>query len=505
MLEYFAIKKFKTNRDKKVEERAAAAQAAAEAQGATEPKSPILNAEEEAFLERITSRGEGEEEEIPPPLPARPKAATAPIVAEQDPVAQTQTKGKDAQIALMNGADQVPLPQSPPVTTPDAKDGNKRKNYWSWVPDIPTRAKSLRRSRTDTTQAADTLAAAAETVKNGRGVELNPDGSINLEAETAKEKQDLAEVLDQLNLAAVNNRVFSFSKESQELLEKFKLVLKDLVNGAPHAYNDLERLLKDSEKQLDKMYGSLPPFLQNLIKQLPTKVTAALAPELMAVAAEKPDAHLHAQGASASAQQGGAKSGGKSQKYAKQGYKYAKKYPPLKKLVSEQGAIAAMLRAILNFLKLRFPAVVTGTNVLMSLAVFILLFVFYYCHKRGREVRLEREAASARSSESDISIEPKIVLVPGTRPPGSGDDGAAAGPSDSMHSSRGPSDGQDGGGGGSGSYEPPITIHEQPSGTDSRVVDLPSVLDLPDPKTVPLPEGADQGLNGGGEGKGKEV
>lgn len=221
----------------------------------------------------------------------------------------------------------------------------------------------MRQTKADTTQAADTLAAAAETVKKGEGVELNADGTINLEAEAAKEKQDLAEVLDQLNLAAVNNRVFSFSKESQDLMEKFKQVLKDLVNGAPHAYNDLERLLKDSEKQLDKMYGSLPPFLQNLIKQLPTKVTAALAPELMAAAAEKPDDHLNAASASAKQQK-------KSQKYAKQGYKYAKKYPPLKKLVSEQGAIAAMLRAILNFLKLRFPAVVTGTNVLMSLAVF---------------------------------------------------------------------------------------------------------------------------------------
>ncbi|OMP82674.1 hypothetical protein BK809_0006984 [Diplodia seriata] len=245
------------------------------------------------------------------------------------------------------------------------------------------------------------------------------------------------------------------------------------------------------------MYGSLPPFLQTLIKQLPTKVTAALAPELMAAAAEKPDSHLYAQ----SAQQDGGKSGGKSQKYAKQGYKYAKKYPPLKKLVTEQGAIATMLRTILNFLKLRFPAVVTGTNVLMSLAVFILLFVFYYCHKRGREVRLEREAASAQSSQSDISVEPKIVLVPGTKPPGSGDEGAAAGPSDSMHSSRGPSGGNDDGGG----YEPPLTIHEQPVGSDPRVVDLPSVLNLPDPKTVPLPEGADEGLNGSGEGKGREL
>lgn len=502
MLEYFTYKKFKNNRDKKVEERAAkqAAEAVAEAQGADAPKSPILNDEEEAFLERITS--EAEEEETPPPLPARPKPTTATSLAvlENGPVLEAQTKGKDAQVALMDGAEQIPLPQSPPT-----EEGKKKKNYWAWVPDIPKRAKSMRQSKADA-KAADSLASAAEAVRKGEGVELNPDGTLktvttaNIPAdEAAKEEQDLAQVLDQLNLAAVNNRVFSFSKESQDLLEKFKQVLKDLVNGAPHAYNDLESLLTNSEKQLDKMYGSLPPFLQTLIKQLPSKMTAALAPEVLAAAAEKPDAHLHAAEANAKASGSSSKYG----KYAKSGAKYAKKYPPLKKLVSEQGAIAAMLRAILNFLKLRFPAVVTGTNVLMSLAVFILLFVFWYCHKRGREVRLEREA-TMRDSSSSLEEEantPRVVLVPGSKPSGEGD-GATGGPSDSMSSSRAGGPGADEG------MEPALTIHEPPVGSDPRVVDLPSVLDLPDPNTVPLPEGADEGLKreeDEGKGKGKEV
>lgn len=128
MLEYFTYKKFKNNRDKKVEERAA--KQAAEAQGATEPKSPILNEEEEAFLERITS----EAEEAPPPLPERPRAATAPILENG---AATQTKARDAQTALMDGADQVALPLSPPPT----EEGKKKRNYFGWVPDIPKRAK----------------------------------------------------------------------------------------------------------------------------------------------------------------------------------------------------------------------------------------------------------------------------------------------------------------------------------------------------------------------------
>ena len=45
------------------------------------------------------------------------------------------------------------------------------------------------------------------------------------------------------------------------------------------------------------------------------------------------------------------------------------KVPSLKDLVTKPGAVASMLRAIMNFLKLRFPAFM-GMNVLWSLAVF---------------------------------------------------------------------------------------------------------------------------------------
>ena len=165
-------------------------------------------------------------------------------------------------------------------------------------------------------------------------------------------------ILDQLNLSAVNNRVFSFSKESQELLEKFKLVLKDLLNGIPTAYDDLEKLLTHSEGQLTKMYESLPPFLQTLVKSLPAKMTASLAPEILAASSEKPQVHAAGLEVPESSKSGGKKRSKKS------------RIPSLKTLISQQGAVATMLRTILNFLKLRFPAFVTGTNVLMSLALF---------------------------------------------------------------------------------------------------------------------------------------
>jgi hypothetical protein len=99
------------------------------------------------------------------------------------------------------------------------------------------------------------------------------------------------------------------------------------------------------------MYGALPPFLQALVKSLPAKMTATLAPEFLAASSEKPG--FDAKAAS-----------GSKAKFSRP------KIPSLKSLVAQQGAVATMLKSILNFLKLRFPAFVTGTNVLMSLAVF---------------------------------------------------------------------------------------------------------------------------------------
>ena len=39
----------------------------------------------------------------------------------------------------------------------------------------------------------------------------------------------MTEILERLNLAAENNRVFSISDETRELLRKFTLIFKDLV------------------------------------------------------------------------------------------------------------------------------------------------------------------------------------------------------------------------------------------------------------------------------------
>lgn len=138
---------------------------------------------------------------------------------------------------------------------------------------------------------------------------------------------------------------------------RFTLVLKDLVNGVPTAYNDLESLLTNSEHQLQRSFKNLPPFLQKLIEQLPSKMTQSIAPEMLAAAAEKQG--LHSKYTDQAAKAAG-----------KMGVKV--KVPSLKSLVTKPGAVAGMLRAIMNFLKLRFPAFL-GMNVLYSLALFGML------------------------------------------------------------------------------------------------------------------------------------
>ena len=158
-------------------------------------------------------------------------------------------------------------------------------------------------------------------------------------------------MLDQLNLAAVDNRVFSFSAESQKLLEEFKLVLKDIVNGVPTAYDDLVKLLTDSESQLQKIFADLPPWLQTLVKSLPAKMTSFMGPEaLAATAAEKPDVGMQSSASDTKAKKG--------------------RLPSLKKMISQRGSIAATLQTILQFLKFRFPSFMLGTNVLLSLSIF---------------------------------------------------------------------------------------------------------------------------------------
>ncbi|KAI1741238.1 hypothetical protein F4680DRAFT_416188 [Xylaria scruposa] len=197
----------------------------------------------------------------------------------------------------------------------------------------------------------------------------------------------MAHLLDDLDLSARNNRAFSLSSESAEMARRFTQVLRDLVNGVPTAYGDLVGLIEDRDGVLARNYERLPGGLKKLVAQLPDKLTSSLAPELLAVAAE-------AQGLDEANKE---VAGGSGLKDA------AKKFLTpgnLHDLVTKPGALVGLLKGIVNALKTRFPAFI-GTNVLWSLAVFLLLSMLWYCHKRGREVRLEREAEEKAKAEGE--------------------------------------------------------------------------------------------------------
>jgi hypothetical protein len=272
-----------------------------------------------------------------------------------------ETKGNDAQVALMNGAQNIPLPDTPNEVTeePPMLEGSatalehsataakerQKKSTWSWL-----RRDSRNAGRKAT---AAGLMDVAEGLKHA-DAKPNEDGVVE-DPDAKKEEEDMTIVLERLNLAAVNNRVFSISDETQVLLQQFNQIFKDLVNGVPTAYDDLEKLLKNGDRQLQKTYNQLPTFLQELIERLPNSMTKGFAPEIMAAAAERAE-----------------KSGlnkeniGKAAAAAK---KMGLKTPSLKDLIGKPGAIAGMLRSVITYLRARFPAFL-GMNVLWSLALF---------------------------------------------------------------------------------------------------------------------------------------
>lgn len=335
-------------------------------------ESPVLSEDDEAFLNRITS------EENPPALPPRQ--------ARSDLGNEGSSSLNDAQTALMDGAQnvslegarlglwlrvcleehghscsqriltinlQIPLPNTPqtelteePLSDRSLTDSAaKPRTTWSWL------RRDSRDAKRETT--AEGLADIAQGLKDA-DAKPNEDHVVPDE-EAKKEEEDMAEVLDSLNLAAVNNRVFSISDETQELLQKFNEIVKDLINGVPTAYDDLEKLLTLGDDQLTKTFNSLPSFLQKLIAKLPERMTAGLGPGVMAAASEK-----------ASHSGVNLENAGKAAAAAK---KMGFKVPSLKDITGKPAAIASLLRSIIMYLRTRFPAFL-GMNVLWSLAMF---------------------------------------------------------------------------------------------------------------------------------------
>ncbi|PYH32911.1 uncharacterized protein BO87DRAFT_377973 [Aspergillus neoniger CBS 115656] len=332
-----------------------------------QPHEPVLTTEDEAFLREITSDPAKQGPISPTIGNDTPLSPVSPVPTDtfdttQSPVSPAEEFGKELGEEERKIREKTERSQSVSQGS-KAESSTQKKRPWSWI---------RRKSTVDKkgSESASEAAPAPSASSDAQPAEAKEDDEAKQEAE------DMTEILERLNLAAENNRVFSISDETRELLRKFTLIFRDLVNGVPTAYHDLEMLLKNGNKQLQSTYSNLPKFLQSLIEKLPEKWTETLAPEVLAAATEK-----------------ASKSGinvDNVGKAAAAANKMGLKVPSLKELVGKPAALVGMLRSIMAFLRARFPAVL-GMNVLWSMALFILLFVLWYCHKRGREVRLENE------------------------------------------------------------------------------------------------------------------
>lgn len=324
-----------------------------------DPQPAVLSNDDEGFLSRVVSSAEE------PRLP--------PIDDTSDGEEPSLAEAAAAEVAR-----KTPLPSSPPPPS------DKKSNRFSWASATQAfnRVPSLRRN-----SKYSSVVAPSKPI-NDRPVQGPP-----IHEEAQKEKRDLNNILGRLHLDSnsLQTRALSLSEDSRKLLNQFIQILKDIVSGAPHAYDDLDRFMKTREKQIEGLYESLPPFLQKLVQALPTKAWQYLGPQVAAGMAAATSSDKT-----------------KAQADARRKRQSGKYVPSLKSLLSNQGAVAAMLRSILEFLEARFPAALAGTNVLLSLAVFLLLFVFWYCYKRGKEERLVvegEEASRGRSRENEETIE----------------------------------------------------------------------------------------------------
>lgn len=378
------------------------------------PQNPVLKDEDEKFLERTLSQ------EKPPPLPARPPITTVTDEGEERPasrkeekkagegdiiVPETQPKApassgsdtkkpKDNPLPSQEEAEAVTRSWNSTVKLDDDQPQEKR-TWASYMPNAlrPSSSKEPVGEQQPDQRTWTEFAASYVPSKESLPAWLDPanwkrkdadakpepvyneDGSINEEKTKEKQEKEVSVLLDNLNMSTVNNRVFAFSKDTEKYYERFAQCLKDTMNGVPTAYDDMDRLMREAGPTLEKQFKSMPPFVQTLVKSLPAKLGAGLAPELLAASSEKPgaDAKVKLEEASKKSSQSGA--GTSTPTGSKE--KSKRKVPGMKKLVQGgQGVVATMLRNTVNFLTTRFPFLASTTNVVMSLAVFSKLHLF---------------------------------------------------------------------------------------------------------------------------------
>lgn len=287
---------------------------------------PLLNRKDEAFFRRILADAndvDSDDESVRPALP--PRSKTPEYIWEDSDGSRRTAAATEKQ-----------TPKKAATVAVDPKDANAPGSSSK----IPSKIAFL------FNKAKGTL--------DDKDKQLAPTKANVPPKEAAREEDDLSRVLDDLNLSARNNKAVPLSAESSELVSKFTLVLKDLVNGVPTAADDLKALVEDRDGTLAKTFDKLPNSMKKLVTQLPDKFTASLGPEVLAAAAKAQGVN-HAEFAAEEGIKGAAK----------------KMFTPtsLADLVTKPGAVVGMLKAIVNALKLRWPAFI-GANVIWSVSIF---------------------------------------------------------------------------------------------------------------------------------------
>lgn len=389
------------------------------------PQNPVLKDEDEKFLERQISTDE-----------AARGAADLPVTKIADD-GEEKPASKSEQEAAGNAADQVVVPATQPEGTSEAKkEVKKQKSFelpsqeeaeaatrsWNAQVNVDDKGDATNEKRTwasylpsslqkgeasgkeDQTGQKQTWAmyasqyvpSSATTIPGLASIPAIPpisswykskdkdatqepvlkeDGTIDEAATKEKHEKEVSVLLDNLNMASINNTVFAVSSETHKIYERFALVLKDTINGGPTAYEDMEKLMKDAGPTLEKQFNSMPPFVQTLVKSLPAKLgTMTIGPELLAAASGKPDNDLKVDKDAKN------KSGSSSKETDAK--KKKRTIPGLKSLISKEGAVATILRNTVQFLTTRFPFLASTTNVVMSLSVFsefIHICLPYHC------------------------------------------------------------------------------------------------------------------------------
>ena len=317
MLEFATYKKVKENEDGKEHRKSKDAndRPSKVAPGSSDEGCYLIDESDQAFIERILAESDGEA----PTLPPRPDTLIVSLDLSDESQSPTPSSG-----AIPVGTTEIGGEKGKDKEKETRE--KKRENKKNWFSSIFHR-------------------------KKAHGLEPN---TPTTEQEVQKEAADLNTVLGDLNIATKHNKAISLSKETSEMMDKFTLVFKDLINGVPTAYDDLMSLIKDHDGVLSRNYEKLPGSLKKLITTLPDKLTSKLAPELLAVAAEaqgqeKPDGPA-----------------GKDElKAAARGFVTPAN---LMQLITKPGAIVSLLKGIVNALKVRWPAFV-GTNVLWAAAI----------------------------------------------------------------------------------------------------------------------------------------